>query len=87
MSAKTIAICAVVLSLPHTLAPITCPCSTASRRSPVTANSRAMITIATHADSRSRETSATSAAVISSLSASGSISLPNAVSALRRRAM
>ena len=55
-------------------------------RSTVTANSRAMMTIATHAATRSSETSATSAAMISSLSAIGSISLPNVVTELRERA-
>ena len=43
-----------------------------------------MMTIATHAASRSCDTSATSAAMISSLSAIGSMSLPNVVIALRR---
>src|SRR4051794_29314201 len=50
------AICRAVLSFPQTLAATTCPCSTASWRSPVTANSRAMKTIATHACRRSSET-------------------------------
>ncbi len=44
------------------------------------------MTIATHASSRPRETSATSAAMISSLSARGSISLPNVVTEFRDRA-
>ena len=52
ISASTIATWVVVLSLPHTLAEMTWPCSTASMRRPVTANSRAMITIATHASRR-----------------------------------
>ena len=72
--------------MPSQLAAITMPRSTAIARSPVTANSRAMITIATQAASRSSETSETSAAVISSLSASGSISLPKVVTASRERA-
>ena len=46
-----------------------------------------MITIAIQAASRSSETSEISAAITSSLSASGSISLPNVVTCLRRRAM
>src|SRR5215216_937368 len=46
-----------------------------------------MITIATHAARRSSETSETSAEVTSSLSASGSISLPNVVTSLVRRAI
>ena len=66
---------------------MTSPCSIASWRRPVTANSRAMITIATHACRRSSETSETSAEVTSSLSASGSISLPNVVTSLLRRAI
>ena len=48
-------------------------------RRTVTANSRAMITMATHASRRSSETSESSAPMISSLSATGSISLPNVV--------
>ena len=76
-----------VLSLPNGLAEITTPCwAPAATRSTVTANSRAMITIATHASSRPSETSATSAATISSLSAIGSISLPKVVTELRERA-
>jgi hypothetical protein len=46
-----------------------------------------MITMATQADTRFNETSETSAAVISSLSASGSMSLPNVETLLRRRAI
>src|SRR5215218_1933455 len=46
-----------------------------------------MITIATHAARRSSETSETSAEVTSSLSASGSISFPNVVTSLLRRAI
>jgi hypothetical protein len=46
-----------------------------------------MITIATHASNRPSETRATSAAVTSSLSAIGSISLPKVVIAPRCRAM
>ena len=42
----------IVLSLPQTLAEMTWPCSMASMRRPVTANSREMITIATHASRR-----------------------------------
>ena len=55
-------------------------------RSTVTASSRVMITIATHAASRPSETSESSAATISSLSASGSISLPKVVIDPRVRA-
>ena len=42
-----------------------------------------MITIATHASNRPSETSTTSAAMIRSLSAIGSISFPNVVTELR----
>ena len=63
------------------------PCCAAATRRPLTANSRAMITIATHAASRSRLTSAISAAAISSLSAIGSMTLPNVVIDSRERAM
>ena len=45
-----------------------------------------MITIATQAASRCSETSEISAATISSLSASGSMSLPKVVTELRDRA-
>ena len=62
------------------------PAPPAAMRIAVTANSRAMITIATHAASRCSETSEMSAAMIRSLSAIGSISLPNVVTALRVRA-
>ncbi len=68
------------------LAAITTPTWVAPRRSTVTASSRVMITIATHAASRCSETSAISAATINSLSASGSISLPNVVIYPRARA-
>ena len=49
ISTSTIATCATVLTLPQMLAGMTSPCSIASWRRPVTANSRAMITIATQA--------------------------------------
>src|SRR5437667_21954 len=76
MTASTAAICRHVLSLPNALADITTPACVAPSRSTVTASSRVMMTIATHAASRCRDTSEISAATISSLSASGSISLP-----------
>ena len=79
ISTSTIATWKTVLILPQMLAGMTSPCSIASWRSPVTANSRAMITIATQALRRPSWTRLTSAAVTSSLSASGSISLPNVV--------
>ena len=75
-----------VFSLPSMLASITTPACVAPSRSTVTASSRVMITIATHASTRFSDTSATSAATISSLSASGSISLPNVVTVWRERA-
>ena len=74
------------MSLPSGAAEIVMPCCWAPMRRTVTANSRAMITIATHASSRLSETSASSAPMISSLSATGSISLPNVVMLPRERA-
>ena len=68
-----------VLTLPNMLAAITTPACVAPRRSTVTASSRVMMTIATHAARRCSETSEISAATIRSLSASGSISLPKVV--------
>ena len=79
ITARIAAICRHVLTLPNMLAAITTPACVAPRRSTVTASSRVMITIATHAASRCSETSEISAATISSLSASGSISLPKVV--------
>ncbi len=66
---------------------MTMPCWPAATRSPLTANSRAMITIATQAATRSSDTSEISAAAIRSLSAIGSITFPNVVTASRERAM
>ena len=85
--AKIAATWSAVFSFPSQLAAITTPRSAATLRSPVTASSRAMITIAIQAARRSSETSEISAAITSSLSASGSISLPKLVTCLRRRAM
>ena len=79
ISAKTAATWSIVFSFPSQLAEMTTPCSTATARSPVTASSRAMITIATQAARRPSETSETSAATIRSLSASGSTSFPKVV--------
>ena len=76
----------IVLAFPHQFAAMTTPCWVAASRVTVTANSRAMITIATQPGRRSSETRATSAAMISSLSAIGSMSLPKVVIALRERA-
>ena len=69
------------------LAGITTPCWPAAIRRPLTANSLAMITIATHAATRSRLTSDRSAAAMSSLSAIGSMTLPKVVIDWRERAM
>ena len=73
--------------MPSLLAGITTPCCPAAMRRPLTANSRAMITIATQGSSLSRLTSEISAAAIISLSATGSITLPKVVTAWRERAM
>ena len=72
--------------MPKLLAGMITPACVAPIRSTVTASSRAMITIAIHAARRCSETSEISAATISSLSASGSISLPKVVTELRERA-
>src|SRR6476469_5134146 len=80
------AIWRTVFSLPSELAVMMMPRSAAIVRRMVTATSRAMITIATQAASRSRETRETRAPMISSLSASGSISLPKVVTEPRERA-
>ena len=58
----------------------------ATMRRPETMNSRVMMTIAIHAGRLASSTSASSAAVTSSLSASGSMNLPNVVTSLRERA-
>ncbi len=79
--------CSIVFTFPSQLAWITTPCSAATSRNPVTANSRAMITIAIQAASRSSDTRAISDAAISNLSAIGSINLPKVVIAFRCRAM
>ena len=66
---------------------MTTPCWPAAMRRPLTANSRAMISIPTHAASRSRLMRAISAAAIISLSATGSMTLPKVVTVWRERAM
>src|SRR5660398_306764 len=58
----------------------------ATMRRPDTADSLAIITIATHADTFPRSTKATSAAEIRSLSAKGSRNVPSTVVWLLRRA-
>ena len=75
------------MALPSHEAGITTPRSAATMRSIVTASSRAMITIAIHGGIRSSDTSEISGAMISSLSAIGSISLPKFVTLPRQRAM
>src|ERR1700742_4485988 len=85
--AITAAIWRTVFALPSQEAAITRPRSAAIVRRMVTATSRAMITIATQASRRFRETRETRAPMIRSLSASGSISLPKLVIELRERAM
>ena len=86
ITARIATICRQVLSFPNMLAAITTPAWIAPRRRTVTASSRVMITIATHAARRWRDTSEINAATISSLSASGSISLPKVVTESRARA-
>src|SRR3954452_25344994 len=66
---------------------MTAPCWPAATRRPLTANSRAMITIATQPSTGWSDTSEISAAAISSLSAIGSITLPKVVTLRRRRAI
>ena len=51
MTKKIAATCTIVFALPHQFAAMTTPCCVACMRVTVTANSRAMITIATQAAS------------------------------------
>ena len=76
----------VVLALPRGLAGMDTPWSMPTTRSALTANSRAMMTIATQAGSLPRPTRAISAAEMSSLSASGSRNCPSVVTWPRERA-
>ena len=78
--------CENALSLPSCEAPITRESPIATSRSPVTANSRATITSTTHALTRPCSTSAISAPMTSSLSASGSRNTPPTLVQPRRRA-
>jgi hypothetical protein len=87
INAMTAAIWITVLIFPRIDAGMIAPSCAAATRRLDTANSRAMMTIATQADNRCRLTSAISAAVINILSAIGSITWPNVVIALRERAM
>ena len=72
-------ICQTVLCLPHLPAEIISPLLAASRRRPVTRNSREMMTTAIHAGTSLSSTKLTKAAQTSTLSVSGSISRPNDV--------
>ena len=83
----TAAICSTVLTLPDRPAAMTRPCSTATRRRPLTTNSRATNTTHIHADMRSRSTMTMNAVTVSSLSAMGSMNLPKLVTRPRLRAM
>ncbi len=74
------------LALPKRPAEMITFSAAATRRRPVTANSRAMITIATHAATAPVSTSDTSTAEISSLSARGSRKAPATVTMPRERA-
>ena len=75
-----------VLYFPSCPAAMTIPSLMAMVRRPVTMNSRAMIAMTTHACTRPRCTSITSAAITISLSASGSRNFPITVTRFRRRA-
>ena len=69
----------MVFCFPSCPAAMTIPSLMAMVRSPVTMNSRAMMTMTTQAATRPRWTSITSAAMTMSLSASGSRNLPMTV--------
>ena len=76
-----------VFALPQLLAAMTLPCSTASRRMEVMANSRIMISSTHTVEARSSFTMQISADITRILSARGSISLPKLVIRLSRRAI
>ena len=76
-----------VFSLPQLLAAITRPCSTASRRMEVMANSRIIISSTHTVEARSSFTKQIRALITRILSARGSISLPKLVMRLSRRAI
>ena len=78
--------CATILILPSGEAGIVAPRAWARLRRAVTANSRPMMMATIHAGARSICTSEMNAAIVSSLSASGSMNCPRAVTCLRRRA-
>jgi hypothetical protein len=82
-------ICNVVLNLPVLSAGMILPCDIASNRNPVMINSRDVMKTTIHAliFSSGNPTNEISAAVISSLSATGSRKTPNFVTMLYFRAM
>src|SRR5258706_9643 len=86
MSARMATTSAIILILPSGDAGITTPRAYARLRRPVTANSRPTMMATIQAVASSSCTSEISAAVINSLSASGSMTCPNAVTCFRRRA-
>jgi len=71
--------------LPSGDAAITTPCSAATSRRPVTANSLAMITIATQAANRLSDTNKMNSTMINSLSAIESINFPKIIILPRER--
>ena len=80
-------ICHNVFCFPSRSAESTAPRAPATRRSPVTKNSRARIAITSHPGISRWSRSVTNAAAISTLSASGSINWPKAVTKFRSRAI
>ena len=78
--------CATILALPSGPAGITMFCDAATARRPFTANSRPIITTTSHAGTFPVSTREINAPAIKSLSAIGSINLPNTVICLRLRA-
>ena len=68
-----------VFTFPDLPAAMTSPCSTATRRNPVTASSRAITIKNAHAGIQPTSTNQTIADITKSLSARGSINLPKSV--------
>ena len=83
----TVTICQAVLCLPSFSAGSTTPLLAASSRIPVMRNSRLMMTITAHAGMACSGIRQMNAAAISTLSATGSMSLPKSVSSFRFRAI
>src|SRR5690554_6248176 len=77
----------MVLILPHQLAAMTMPSEAAKTRRPVTANSLAMMMMATHEEISPVSTRQIKAEQTNSLSAKGSMNLPKVVISLYFRAM